>query len=95
MPFRPKLVVEVRHGLGNRLRAYLAAAEVAARSGRALTLVWTPDAHCNATFDALFARPPGLCVRTALPPTEAGAAAPLTFLTQKDAFLRPFSPFFM
>ena len=75
MPFRPKLVVEVRHGLGNRLRAYLAAAEVAARSGRALTLVWTPDAHCNATFDALFARPPGLCVRTALPPTEAGAAA--------------------
>ena len=46
----------MQHGLGNRLRAYLSAAEVAHRSNRSLTLVWVPDEHCNATFQSLFQR---------------------------------------
>ena len=48
------LVIEVAHGLGNRLRALASAAAVAAASGRILRVVWTPDIHCNCRFTDLF-----------------------------------------
>ena len=49
-----RLIVEVSHGLGNRLRAYASAAALAARTGRALELVWARDVHLKASFSELF-----------------------------------------
>lgn len=49
-----RLVIDVQHGLSNRLRAY-ACAQVIARAGnRQLTIVWQPDAHCQCVFQDLF-----------------------------------------
>lgn len=48
------LIVDVRHGLGNRLRAYLSARACARRAGRRLVLVWRPDEHLRVRFEELF-----------------------------------------
>jgi hypothetical protein len=49
-----KLVVEVSHGLGNRMRAYATAAALSKRTGRKLELVWPSDVHLQAGFSDLF-----------------------------------------
>ena len=49
-----KLVVEVSHGLGNRLRAYSTAAALSKRTGRSLEIVWPSDVHLQAHFIDLF-----------------------------------------
>jgi len=51
---RPKLFVDVQHGLGNRLRAIGSAAMVADRDGRELVVVWQPDHHCDCRLPDLF-----------------------------------------
>lgn len=45
---RPKLFIDVQHGLCNRLRALASAAVIAARTKRQLVVVWVPDHHCEA-----------------------------------------------
>lgn len=49
------LVVEVMHGMCNRIRAYTSAAVIARKSHRRLVLVWKPDVHISARFSDLFA----------------------------------------
>lgn len=48
------LVVNVQHGLGNRLRALASGQAVAAAAGRHFRLLWLPDTHCGARFQDLF-----------------------------------------
>lgn len=43
-----RLVIDVQHGLSNRLRAMASAAAIAEATGRDLVVVWRPDAHCEA-----------------------------------------------
>lgn len=45
---RHRLIVDVQHGLCNRLRALASAAQIAEAAGRDLVVVWTQDAHCGA-----------------------------------------------
>ena len=49
-----KLVVEVSHGLGNRLRALSSAAALARITNRQLYVVWVRDLHLNASLHDLF-----------------------------------------
>ena len=51
---RPALIVQVQHGLSNRLRGLASAAAVASSMRLQLKVVWLPDHHCNATFSQLF-----------------------------------------
>lgn len=51
---RPRLYIDARHGLGNRLRAIASAAAIATRAGHELVIVWEPDMHCQARFGDLF-----------------------------------------
>ena len=63
------LVVEVRNGLGNRLRALASAMAVARAERRPLLAVWVPDLHCNCSLRTLLAPPlPFALVETPLPP---------------------------
>lgn len=50
----PSLVVELSHGLGNRLRALASAAGIAQQTGRRLVVVWEPDVHLRASHEQLF-----------------------------------------
>ena len=52
-PGAPLLVIEVQHGLCNRLRALASAVSVARATGRALLVVWCRDAHCGAALPDL------------------------------------------
>jgi hypothetical protein len=45
---KPLLVIDVQHGLCNRLRALASAAVIAEATGRQLVMVWRTDAHCGA-----------------------------------------------
>lgn len=45
---KPLFVIDVQHGLCNRLRALASAAVLAEVSGRQLVVVWRTDAHCGA-----------------------------------------------
>ena len=45
---------DVRHGLGNRLRAYASARAFARMIDAVFVLVWIPDRHMNAEFHDLF-----------------------------------------
>lgn len=54
MAERPRLFIDVQHGLANRMRAWASAAVIAERTGRQLVLVWRPDAHCQARVVDLF-----------------------------------------
>ena len=51
------LVVEVQHGLSNRLRALASALAVAAELKLHLKVIWLPDHHCQARFSDLFRLP--------------------------------------
>lgn len=51
---RKLFVIEVVHGMCNRIRAYASAALLAKKSARRLVLVWKPDIHVNARFFDLF-----------------------------------------
>ena len=51
------LVVEVRNGLGNRLRALASAMAVARAEQRPLLALWKPDLHCNCSLRTLLAPP--------------------------------------
>ena len=48
------LIVHVQDGLGSRLRALASGMVIASKTGRHFRLIWTPDSHCEATFDDLF-----------------------------------------
>ena len=48
------VVVDVKNGLGNRLRAMASARSVASALHRPVLLVWQPDLHCNCSFRRLF-----------------------------------------
>lgn len=50
---RSTLFIDVQHGLCNRLRALVSAAAIAERTNRHLVVIWRPDAHCEASIDAL------------------------------------------
>ncbi|WP_212525601.1 hypothetical protein [Actibacterium sp. MT2.3-13A] len=52
---RPRLFIDVQHGLCNRLRAMASAASIAARTGRELVVIWRPDHHCAARLSDLLA----------------------------------------
>ena len=54
---RQSLIVEVQHGLSNRLRALASAAAVAAELKLSLKVIWLPDHHCRARFSDLFRIP--------------------------------------
>ena len=51
---RPSLVVQVQHGLSNRLRGLASAAAVASALHMPLKVIWLPDHHCAARFSQLF-----------------------------------------
>jgi len=51
------VIVNVKNGLGNRLRAFASAASVAASLGRPLMVVWVSDLHCNCSLRNLLQLP--------------------------------------
>lgn len=51
---RLKLIIEVSHGLGNRLRAISTGAALSHVTHRDLSIVWQRDVHLNASMDDLF-----------------------------------------
>ena len=51
------VVVHVKNGLGNRLRALASAMAVAAKLNRPVLLIWVPDLHCNCSFLQMFDQP--------------------------------------
>ena len=51
---RKYVVVDVKNGLGNRLRAMASARSVASVLGRPVLLVWQPDLHCNCSYQNMF-----------------------------------------
>jgi hypothetical protein len=53
MSHRP-LVIDVQHGLTNRLRALASAKAIAVRESRQLIIVWEQDKHCLAPLTELF-----------------------------------------
>jgi hypothetical protein len=54
---RPRLYIDVQHGLCNRLRALASAAVIAEAVGRQLVVIWRPDAHCRARAGDLLRLP--------------------------------------
>ncbi len=54
---RPRLFIDVQHGLCNRLRALASAAVIARATERALVLIWRPDHHCGARIGDLLRYP--------------------------------------
>lgn len=58
--FRPALVVDVKLGLGSRLRALSSAIAASHALARTLIVVWSPDEHCDAKFQDLFVPPVGV-----------------------------------
>ncbi len=50
----PKIVIEPKNGLGNRLRALASAAILAETERRPLLILWKVDDQCEATFEQLF-----------------------------------------
>ena len=54
---RPRLFIDLQHGLANRLRALASAAVIAQKTGRELVVIWRPDAHCEARAGDLLQLP--------------------------------------
>ncbi len=54
---RPWFIIDVQHGLGNRLRAMASAAAIAGRTGRELVVLWRPDHHCDCRLPDLLDYP--------------------------------------
>lgn len=61
------VVVDVKNGLGNRLRALASAMSVAHSLKRPLLLVWVPDLHCNCSFARLFQELPFVLLEEPIP----------------------------
>ena len=51
------MIVNVKNGLGNRLRAFASAASVAASLGRPVMVLWVSDLHCNCSLRSLLQLP--------------------------------------
>jgi hypothetical protein len=51
---RKRLYINVKNGLGNRMRALASAYNIAKNTNRQLVLIWIPDSHCYAKFTDLF-----------------------------------------
>jgi len=68
---RPRLFVDTRHGLGNRLRAMASAAALARQDGRELVVIWQPDHHCQCRLPDLFAYDGALIEDSFLPRARA------------------------
>ena len=51
------MIVNVKNGLGNRLRAFASAASVAASLGRPVMVLWVSDLHCNCSLRNLLQLP--------------------------------------
>lgn len=54
---KPWLVIDVQHGLSNRLRAMASAAVMARRTNRTLVVLWHPDHHCECRLSDLLDYP--------------------------------------
>lgn len=54
---RPRLYIDVQHGLCNRLRAMASAAAIADNTDRTLVVIWRPDHHCEARIGDLLHYP--------------------------------------
>lgn len=50
---KPWFVIDVQHGLANRLRAMASAAAIARRTGHELVVLWQPDHHCTCRISDL------------------------------------------
>lgn len=57
IPARPRLFIEVQHGLCNRLRAMASGAAIAEATGRELVVIWRPDHHCQCDISDLLDYP--------------------------------------
>jgi hypothetical protein len=62
LPGPRRIVVDVRYGMTNRMRAYASARALAKAAGRPLTVVWEADAHARARMRDLFVPPVGVFV---------------------------------
>lgn len=51
---KPRLIIDAKYGLGNRLRAITSAAMLADLSERELIIRWQRDDHCDGDFHTLF-----------------------------------------
>ncbi|MBT8550352.1 hypothetical protein G6731_00035 [Polynucleobacter paneuropaeus] len=51
---KPKLYIDMVHGLGNRLRAFGSAASIAKKTDRELVAIWQPDDHCDCKMADIF-----------------------------------------
>merc|ERR1712196_307941 len=60
-------IVEVYHGMGNRLRALASAAAIARLHKFSLVVVWRPDIHANVLIEDLFSSWPGSLTTTLSP----------------------------
>lgn len=56
-PDRPRLYIDVQHGLCNRLRALASGLAIADATQRTPVLIWVPDSHCKARIDDLILYP--------------------------------------
>lgn len=90
----PKIIIEPKNGLGNKLRAVASAAVVAQNQNKNLLVVWIPDIHYQAKFNEHFddsqlcvvsSPPPGHVPISNIPPTTKGGcnsfAQPINFQT--------------
>jgi len=77
------VIVDVKNGLGNRLRALASAMSVAVVLNRPLLLIWVSDLHCNCSFRRLFAWP--------LPFALLEEAIPLANLTSLEPRLQMYN----
>ena len=71
---QPYVILQVMHGLGNRLRALVSAISFTPTLGRRLAVVWEPDIHCNARFSDLFLPLAGIPVFDGLNASSDGLA---------------------
>lgn len=51
---RFKIIINAQYGLSNRLRAIASGYSVAKQTGRQLVICWSPDSHCDCSFNELF-----------------------------------------
>jgi len=61
-PARLSLILDAKHGLGSRMRAYSSAKTIADTTSRFFVVVWEKDPHCQAALTELFLPPAGVHV---------------------------------
>lgn len=77
---RPRLFIDLQHGLANRLRALASAAVIAERTGRELVVIWRPDLHCEARASDLLQLPWPVIETDAAEALRAGAAREYNYM---------------